>query len=37
MTGDLEFLRGVLHREAASDTSMPSLAEIGLKDRKSVV
>ncbi len=30
MTGDLSFLRGVLHREAASDTSMPSLAEIGL-------
>lgn len=30
MTGDMSFLRGVLHREAASDTSMPSLAEIGL-------
>ncbi len=30
MTADLSFLGGVLHREAASDTSMPSLAEIGL-------
>lgn len=30
MTGSLSFLRGVLHREAAADTSMPSLAEIGL-------
>lgn len=30
MSDDLSFLRGVLHREAASDTSMPSLAEIGL-------
>lgn len=30
MTGDMSFLRGVLHREAASDTSLPSLAEIGL-------
>ena len=31
MTGtDLSFLQGVLHREAASDTSLPSLAEIGL-------
>jgi DNA-binding MarR family transcriptional regulator len=30
MTGDLSFLRGVLHRDADSDTSMPSLAEIGL-------
>lgn len=28
--GDLAFLQGVLHREAASDTSLPSLAEIGL-------
>jgi DNA-binding MarR family transcriptional regulator len=30
MTGDLSFLRGVLHRDADADTSMPSLAEIGL-------
>jgi len=30
MTRDLSFLRGVLHREADADTSMPSLAEIGL-------
>ena len=30
MTKDLTFLRGVLHREADSDTSLPSLAEIGL-------
>jgi MarR family transcriptional regulator, transcriptional regulator for hemolysin len=30
MAADMEFLRGVLHREAASDTSMPSLGEIGL-------
>jgi MarR family transcriptional regulator, transcriptional regulator for hemolysin len=30
MAGDKAFLSGVLHREAASDTSMPSLAEIGL-------
>jgi DNA-binding MarR family transcriptional regulator len=30
MSGDISFLRGVLHRQAASDTSMPSLAEIGL-------
>ena len=30
MTGDLAFLRGVLHRAADSETSMPSLAEIGL-------
>ena len=28
--GDNSFLGGVLHRETASDTSMPSLAEIGL-------
>ena len=28
--GDLAFLQGVLHRQAASDTSLPSLAEIGL-------
>jgi MarR family transcriptional regulator for hemolysin len=30
MTRDLSFLRGVLHREADAETSMPSLAEIGL-------
>lgn len=30
MAGDTSFLSGVLHREAASDTSMPSLGEIGL-------
>ena len=30
MTKDLAFLRGVLHREADGETSMPSLAEIGL-------
>ena len=30
MAGDISFLRGVMHREAASDTSMPSLGEIGL-------
>jgi MarR family transcriptional regulator, transcriptional regulator for hemolysin len=30
MVGDISFLRGVMHREAASDTSMPSLGEIGL-------
>jgi MarR family transcriptional regulator for hemolysin len=30
MTKDLSFLRGVLHREAQPDTSLPSLAEIGL-------
>lgn len=30
MTGDNSFLGGVLHRAAASDTSMPSLGEIGL-------
>lgn len=30
MPGGITFLQGVLHREAASDTSMPSLAEIGL-------
>ena len=30
MTGKLSFLRGVLHREADSDTSLPSLGEIGL-------
>jgi MarR family transcriptional regulator, transcriptional regulator for hemolysin len=30
MAVDMEFLRGVLHREAASDNSMPSFAEIGL-------
>lgn len=30
MTRDLAFLRGVLHREADSETSLPSLAEIGL-------
>jgi MarR family transcriptional regulator, transcriptional regulator for hemolysin len=30
MVGDISFLRGVMHRDAASDTSMPSLAEIGL-------
>lgn len=30
MTDDLSFLRGVLHREADAETSMPSLAEIGL-------
>jgi MarR family transcriptional regulator, transcriptional regulator for hemolysin len=30
MVGDISFLRGVMHRDAASDTSMPSLGEIGL-------
>ena len=30
MPGGLPFLRGVMHREAASNTSMPSLGEIGL-------
>ncbi len=30
MPGGITFLQGVLHREAASDTSLPSLAEIGL-------
>jgi MarR family transcriptional regulator, transcriptional regulator for hemolysin len=30
MSSDISFLRGVLHREADGDTSMPSLAEIGL-------
>jgi MarR family transcriptional regulator, transcriptional regulator for hemolysin len=30
MVGDISFLRGVMHRDAAADTSMPSLAEIGL-------
>ncbi len=30
MTNDISFLRGVLHREADGDTSIPSLAEIGL-------
>jgi DNA-binding MarR family transcriptional regulator len=30
MTKDLAFLRGVLHRDADGETSMPSLAEIGL-------
>ena len=30
MTKDLAFLRGVLHREADAETSLPSLAEIGL-------
>ena len=30
MTGDLSFLRGVLHRAADSETSLPSFAEIGL-------
>jgi DNA-binding MarR family transcriptional regulator len=30
MTGDLSFLRGVLHRAADAETSPPSLAEIGL-------
>lgn len=30
MTRDLAFLRGVLHREADAETSLPSLAEIGL-------
>lgn len=30
MAGDISFLRGVMHRDAASDTSMPSLGEIGL-------
>ena len=30
MTKDLAFLRGVLHRKADGETSMPSLAEIGL-------
>lgn len=27
---DFQFLRGVLHRDTAADTSIPSLAEIGL-------
>lgn len=30
MAGELSFLRGVLHREADAETSLPSLAEIGL-------
>jgi MarR family transcriptional regulator for hemolysin len=30
VVGKMDFLQGVLHREAAADTSMPSLAEIGL-------
>ena len=30
MADDLSFLRGVLHRAADSETSPPSLAEIGL-------
>ena len=30
MTRDLAFLSGVLHREADAETSLPSLAEIGL-------
>jgi MarR family transcriptional regulator for hemolysin len=30
MAGEKSFLDGVLHRDAASDTSMPSLGEIGL-------
>ena len=30
MSDDTAFLSGVLHREAAADTSMPSLGEIGL-------
>lgn len=30
MPGDTSFLRGVLHRDADADTSLPSLAEIGL-------
>ena len=30
MVGDLDFLQGVLHRHAASDTSVPSFGEIGL-------
>lgn len=30
MMKDLSFLRGVLHRDAQPDTSLPSLAEIGL-------
>lgn len=30
MTKELSFLRGVLHRDAQPDTSLPSLAEIGL-------
>lgn len=30
MTTDYSFLDGVLHRQATSDTSLPSLAEIGL-------
>jgi DNA-binding MarR family transcriptional regulator len=30
MSGDLSFLKGVLHRAADTDTSPPSLAEIGL-------
>jgi DNA-binding MarR family transcriptional regulator len=30
VTGDLSFLKGVLHRAADKDPSLPSLAEIGL-------
>lgn len=30
MVGNISFLRGVMHRDAAADKSMPSLAEIGL-------
>lgn len=30
MKDDLSFLRGVLHRDAHGETSLPSLAEIGL-------
>ena len=30
MAGDISFLDGVLHREVAPDTSIPSLGEIGL-------
>ncbi len=30
MSKDLAFLRGVLHRDPAPETSLPSLAEIGL-------
>ncbi|WP_421693719.1 MarR family winged helix-turn-helix transcriptional regulator [Aestuariivirga sp.] len=30
MSDDLSFLRGVLHRDADGETSLPSLAEIGL-------
>ncbi len=30
MKSELSFLRGVLHREADSETSLPSLGEIGL-------